>query len=248
MVLKQISPLTQKYSTLQEVSCSGFALSGAFSATGSHLALGSANDDYSIVRLGPLLGIDLIPLDLKAETELPTWALNEALYRSGYGPSFVQRQMINGSKESLQRVAVILRQNPDAVHAFNRLSGEGCFDTALALRRPNLLKHALTTLVDGTVEADGRRSILTTSLPNKARAALVYMIANYPPDMSIDVLQTINFVKVPFTEPRAFAPGDHKVTKIACCVSATLVGFLTCFATFSHRNAGALLTAIPGEL
>jgi hypothetical protein len=206
--------MKQKYNAVQEVACSGFALSGAFSATGSHLALGSANDDYSVLRLGPLLGIDLIPLTLKADTELPAWALNEAFYRSGYGPSFVQRQMINGSRESLQRVAIILRQHPDAVHAFNRLSGEGCFDTALSLWRPNLLKLALTTLVDGTVEADGRRSILTTSLPTKARAALASMIALYPTDMSVDVLQTVRFVKVPFTHPRVFGSGDQKVTKV----------------------------------
>ena len=61
--------------------------------------------------------------------------------------------MLDGSQESVRLVATLLKGNPDALYTFDRASDDGCFDTALSLK-PNLLKLTLTTLVDGTLEAE----------------------------------------------------------------------------------------------
>jgi hypothetical protein len=71
-------------------------LSADFSSDGLHLAIGSASETV-LIRLGCFLGTDLVPLTWKVGVEgLPAWARNEVLYRSGYGPSFVQRLMGKG--------------------------------------------------------------------------------------------------------------------------------------------------------
>lgn len=74
-------------------------MKASFSPNGQCLIIGSSEGIYSIVRLGPLLGIDLVPLDMHGGVEqLPEWALKEVLFRSGDGPSFIQRH----SKYSLK--------------------------------------------------------------------------------------------------------------------------------------------------
>ena len=176
-------------------------MTASFSPNGQFLALGTAEGLYSIVRLGPLLGIDLVPLDLNGGVEqLPRWALNEVLYRSGDGPSFIQRHMLKGDQDSLQRVAKILHHHPGAIYAFDRQTNEGCFDTALLLRKPNLLKLAVMSLVDRNLKLDSD-AIMTSPIPMKARVALVELIENHPSELVVDIMQEMTFVKVPFSTP-----------------------------------------------
>lgn len=154
---------------MQEIPVQGFGMVASFSPNGECLALGTSEGIYSIVRMGPLLGINLAPLDLKGGVEqLPAWALNEVLFRSGDGPSFIQRHMRKGDQDNLQRVAKLLELYPDAIYTFDRNANEGCFDTALLLRKPNLLKLAVSTLVDGTLKLNSD-AILTSSIPIKAK-------------------------------------------------------------------------------
>jgi len=212
---------TVSYKAVQEINSCGFATSASLSPTGEYLVLGCASGDYSIVRLGPLLATDLIPLSPTSElSSLPSWALNEALYRSGNGPSLVQRYMLHGSPESVRLVAALLQCNPDALYTFNRTTGEGCFDTALSLQKPNLLKLTLTILVDGTLEAEtnngGKRSILTTDLPESGSAALYNMIFHQP-QLIHDILASMTFIKVPFTQPHEFHRNDFHVSAVERC-------------------------------
>jgi len=199
---------------VQEIKVNGFALSTEFSgSSGQYLALGNANNDYSVFRLGPFLGTDMIPLESSGGIDhLPTWAFNEALYRSGDGPSIVQRNMIEGSQASLRRAATILQDHPDAIYAFDRSTGDGCFQTALKLKKPNLLKLVMTTLVDGTLETDsnGRRTILTSEMPELGLDTLQHIIANFPPQYIVDILAEMTYIKVPFTEPREVSTSHIK--------------------------------------
>lgn len=202
---------TVGYRCVQEVDCEGFALSADFSSDGLHLAIGSASETV-LIRLGCFLGTDLVPLTWKVGVEgLPAWARNEVLYRSGYGPSFVQRLMGKGGTDSLQQVASILHEHPDAVYAFDRQTGDGCFNTAKLLKKPNLLKLALTTLVDGSLDSseDGQRSILTTEIPEQGRTTLADMTNNYPPEFVVDIFKEMTFMKVPFTGPRSIERQKH---------------------------------------
>ena len=205
---------TSCYEPLQLMKSCGFALVAEFSPNGSCLVLGGSDtDSYTLVRLGPFLSIDLFPIGTEVSWEsLPTWALNEVLFRSGYGPSFIQRHMIKGGHENLARVAEILRHHSDALYAFNRQTGEGCFDTALALKRPTLLKLAVTMLVDGTLEDshDGQKSILTTEIPLRGRQTLLDFVENYPPDFIVNILHSMTFTKVPFTEPHFVEMHNHR--------------------------------------
>ena len=88
-----------------------------------------------------------------------------------------------GEQDNLLRVAKILEQHPEAIYAFDRKANEGCFDTALLLRKPNLLKLAVTSLVGGNLKLEGD-AILTSSIPFKAREALEEIIENFPPGES----------------------------------------------------------------
>ena len=95
---------TTTFHCIQEIRCRGFAATASFSPNGRFLALGSTSETYSLIRLGPFLDICLIPLNLKNGVEsLPEWALNEALYHSSMGPSFLQRHMIVGGADNLRR-------------------------------------------------------------------------------------------------------------------------------------------------
>lgn len=164
------------------------------------MALGCSNETYSVVRLGPLLGIDFVPLS-GGMALLPPWAQDETLFRSGYGPSLVQRHMIHGSQDSLQWVASTLKEYPDAIYTVNRFRKEGCLDTALRLQKMKLLRLAVTTLVNGSLDSrnGGRRSILTTDIPEIGRKTLEAMIAKHHPDLIVQILKEMTFVKVPFT-------------------------------------------------
>lgn len=209
---------TASYKAVQEIRSFGFATSASLSPTGEFLVLGCASDDYKVLRLGPLLATELIPLTPTSElSSLPPWALNEALFRSGTGPSLVQRYMLDGSPESVRLVAALLKRSPDALYTFNRTTGEGCFDTALSLQKPNLLKLTLTILVDGTLEAEtnngGKRSILTTDLPDRGAEALYNMIFNQP-QLIHDILASMTFIKVPFTRPHEFSRKDKHVSTL----------------------------------
>jgi hypothetical protein len=191
---------TKTWKVVQEIPVAGFALSAAFSASGKYLALGSAGGDYSLIQLGPFLSIDLVPLSpTGGVNQLPDWALHEVLYGSGYGPSLVQRYMLEGSQESLCRAAALAHSHPDSIYCFNRSTNGSSFDIALHLKKPNLLKLILTTFVDGTLEADGR-TILTTQLLERGIETLNDMVLNSPPEFVVSILASMTYVKVPFTE------------------------------------------------
>jgi hypothetical protein len=214
---------TGSYHCLQQVDCGSFAVCAAFSPLGTHLALGNLTEKYSLVRLGPFLGIDLVPIGTRNGLEnLTPWALREVLFRSSCGPSLVQRHMIQGGHENLTTVVEILRHHPDALYAFNRATGEGCFDSALALKRPNLMRMAITMLVDGTLDAgqEGQKSILTTNIPERGRRTLMEFIENHPPDFIVSVLNSMSFTKVPFTRPHLIELRNHRRLE---CSSSTFM-------------------------
>jgi WD40 repeat protein len=201
---------TNSFKALQETRSDGFALCASFSPTGMFLALGSGNENYKILRLGPFLAINLIPLALDGGIEqMPPWALKEALFRSWDGPSFVQRHMITGESDNLRRVASILRSYPNAIHTFNRRTGEGSFTTAVQQKIPNLLKLAMVTLVDGTLapKSDNDKNFIATDIPYQGREILAEIVKNYPPEFAVDVFKAISFMKVPFTCPKVVRNG-----------------------------------------
>ncbi len=184
------------FTVVQEFTGSSFALAAKFSPTGKFLALGD-QEGYRIVRLGPLFGIDLVPL----QPILPQCVLSETLFRSGNGPSLVQRFMINGDKECLKWVAATLKSSPDCMYTFDRKHGERCLDTALRLHKIKLLQLFVTTLVDGSLDAENKQqSILTTDIPQEGKKALQIMIQCHPPEYTIAVLRSMTFIKVPFTQ------------------------------------------------
>lgn len=208
---------TTSYTVVQEIPRGSFATSAAFSPSGKYLALGSTNEPYTILRLGPLLGIDLVPLD-GAKNRLLSWAMQETLFRSGFGPSLLQRHMMSGSHESLLWLTNTLKEFPDAVYTINRLRGEGCLDTALRLKKIKVLQEAVKPLLDGSLEKgdSARRSVLTTNMPNIGRRVLEAMVTNYPAELLLDLLESLTFVKVPFTKPHVVTGKEDKM------VSSTL--------------------------
>lgn len=203
---------TFTYRSIQEFTSAGFALSAAFSPSGKYLALGSANANYKVVSLGPFLGTDLVPLESENGLKsLPLWAKKEVLYRSGNGPSMVQRLMARSGGDNLRLVAEILREHPNAMYTFDRASGEGCFETVLRVQKPALLKLAVINLVNGTLDptSDKEKNFLTTSIPQKCRDALPEIIENYPPDYIVDILKSLTFMKVPNTSAFAVKSGNR---------------------------------------
>jgi WD40 repeat protein len=199
---------TKSWKIVQEITSVGFAMSACFGGSGKYLALGCAGGDYSIVRLGPFLSINLIPLaPTGGVNKLPRWSLHEVLHRSGNGPSLVQRYMLEGSPDSLRRAAALINSHPDTIFCFDRTTGDSSFDTALKLKKPNLLKLVITNLVDGTLESDvdGRRTILTSGLPERGRDTLKDMIQNSPSEFIVNILSEMTYVKVPFTEAHEVA-------------------------------------------
>ena len=132
---------TTNYQLLLEFTCSGRAISASFSANGFYLALGSNEKCYNMIRLGPFLGTEFVPMNLAGGvTSLPDAELKQVLFHSGKGPSLLQRHMVRGGPDNLRRVAAILQEHPNSVYTLDRCTGEGCFDTALRLKKPGLLK------------------------------------------------------------------------------------------------------------
>lgn len=110
------------FRVVQIIPAKGFAMSVSFSgASGKYLAVGHADGETDIIQLGPLLATEYI--SLAGVQDLPSWALNEAIYRSPQGPSFLQRCMFEGSKESLVSAARVLKRAPDTVLTFDRTTG-----------------------------------------------------------------------------------------------------------------------------
>ncbi|KAI2510727.1 hypothetical protein MHU86_3675 [Fragilaria crotonensis] len=196
---------TKSWRIIQEIPTDSVAMSASFSASGKYLALGCARGSYVMLQLGSFLSIEFVPMAPGAGVnQLPTGALQEILYRSGNGPSLVQRYMLEGSPESLRRAAALISSYPDTIYCFDRCTGDSSFDTALKLKKPNLLKLVVTCLVNGTLESDGdgRRTILTSSLPERGRDTLRDMIRNSPPEFVVSILSDMTFLKVPFTDAR----------------------------------------------
>lgn len=206
---------TKDFKVVQEFQQKSFALSGSFSPSGKYLALGSASEPYAVMRMGSLLGVDLVPLS-EHLGKIPEWALNETLFRSGFGPSLVQRHMMRGKQESLIWVSNTLREHPDAIYTLNRQRGEGCLETALRLRKVRLLQAAVKIVVDGSLEKQngGKRSILTTHLPKVGRRTLMTMMESHPAALIVEILQSLTFVKVPFTKSR-ISTSDKRLVSIA---------------------------------
>jgi len=122
--------------------------------------------------------------------------------------------MRKGDHDSLQRVAAILQQHPEAIYAFDRQANETCFDTALHLRKPNLLKLAVTALVDGSLTALDSDAILTSHIPEQARVTLNEMIENYSPQLVVDIMAAMTFIKVPFSQPMIVKETDCLVRRL----------------------------------
>jgi hypothetical protein len=218
------------FKVVQEIPARGFAMSVAFSGTsGQYLAVGHADGETDIIQLGPLLSIDYISLG-PAVQELPTWARNEAIYRSPQGPSLLQRCMFDGSKESLVCAAKILKDAPNIVLTYDRATGVGCFETAVQLRKPNVMQLILTTLVDGTLETQNdSSSLLTTTMPIDGFLTLRDLIINHPPGFATDLLRSMTFIKVPFIKPIRVRIDD---VKVSCTLSTRSVIFIRSSSSF----------------
>lgn len=202
------------FKVVQEIPAKGFAMCVAFSGTsGQYLALGHGEGETDIIQMGPLLSTDYISLGPGLQ-ELPTWAFNESIYRSPQGPSFLQRCMLEGSKESLMSAAKVLKSAPSTVLTFNRTTGIGCFETAVQLSKPNVMQLILTTLVDGTLETqnDLASSLLTTTMPVDGYLTLRELILHHPPGFATDILRSMTFVKVPFVRPIKVRSDEIKVS------------------------------------
>lgn len=203
---------TAEFHLLQEIQSDGFAHVASFSPSGRHLALGSENESYMMMSLGPFLGVDMVPLaPVCGVNGLPSWALNESLFHSCRGPSFLQRQMALGGHDALLQVTEILRSHPNAIYTFDRRTGEGSFDTALLLQKPRLVRLVMTSLVDGTLDpnSETEKNFLTTAIPLRGRETLADIVDNYPPDDVVEIFNAITFMKVPYTGPRAVESRDR---------------------------------------
>lgn len=204
---------TGSFKVVQEIRTAGLASAVRFSASGQYLATDSEKDDARVVHLGPFLSMQFIPLRGGIDG-LPDWRLNEAIFRSGHGPSLIQRYMRDGSRDSLNQAAIILKQYPDAIFTFDRTSGEDLFDTAWTLRKPKLLKALLLQVVNGkrlTEHGRGDRSCyLTNKITQIGVKILIDMLAHHPPEYVVQVLAEMTFVKVPFSEPRMCLASDEK--------------------------------------
>ena len=78
------------------------------------------------------------------------------------------------------------------------------------LKKP-ILKLAVTTLVDGTLDSseDGQRSFLTTRIPEQGRISLAHLIENYPSVLAVDIFNAMTFKKVRFAGPHALVNQYH---------------------------------------
>ena len=247
----------QSFTVVQGIPTKGLASAVAFSGVnGAHLALDSDIDDAKIVHLGPFLSTEFIPL-ISGINGLPAWAVNEAVFRSGYGPSLIQRYMEDGSGDNLKQAAALMEKYPDASYTMNRLSGEGCYDTALRLRRPNLLTILFLKIVSGDIDADhdGTGTLLTSEITHRGANIILHMLLHHPPKFVTEILSKMSFVKVPFTEPRACSLSDPQVSLGSCsiilkCISycnvrALLVLTIFCMGHWCQQECGSDSLADP---
>lgn len=188
---------------IQEIQTKSKIMGVEFSGYGCQfLAITLAEGLVKITKLGPLLSIDHTPLS--KILDLPYWAAQEIIYRSPEGPSYLQRCILDGSKESIICAESVLRQCPESVLTFNRSTGVGCFETAVELKNPNTMKLIISPVLDGTLDTYSAwsSSLLTTSMPVDAYLTLRDLIINHPPGFATDTIRKMTFVKVPFAKPR----------------------------------------------
>mmetsp|Transcript_5230 Transcript_5230/g.9965 ORF Transcript_5230/g.9965 Transcript_5230/m.9965 type:complete len:1602 (+) Transcript_5230:107-4912(+) len=202
---------TRLFKCVQEIRCTSMAMAIEFSGKSAQfLAISHANGDVKIVKLGPLLSIDYVPLH--GTLDFPSWAKDEIMYRSPEGPSLLQRCMLDGSKESLSCAEGILDEAPESVLTFDRTTGVGCFETAVELRKPNIMKLILTPVVDGSLDSRSQwsSSLLTTTIPIDGFLTLRDLILNHPSRYATDILNKMTFMKVPFAPPKRCCFNDDK--------------------------------------
>lgn len=196
---------TSTFMIVQSFPHYGWGIATRFSgSSGQYLALGGRNGKLNILRMGCLLGTNFLPLC--GIDNLPAWALNEAVYRSGNGPSLIQRYMRDGSQQSLRHIGIILKKHPEAIYTFDRETGEDCFDTVHSSGKSILLKHVLLTLVDGSLE-DGNRSTLASLISVKGFETFLNMVASHDSDVVVAILGNMSFSKVPFNHAQ-YCHGD----------------------------------------
>ena len=106
--------------------------------------------------------------------------------------SFLQRCMLENSKESLMQAAAILNDSPEAMRTFNRLTGEGCYKTAIDLRKPNVMKLLMNTVVDGTLS----NSMITTIMPIDVIFMLKDTVENHSQEFTTEILTKMEFILV----------------------------------------------------
>ena len=221
---------------MQEIPCKGLVTEISFSGIdGQHLSITNSDGVMRIIRLGPLLCIDFLPLTMKGINNLPEWAKDEIIYRSGDGPSFIQRCMYCGSQESLVCAATVLKDSPDSLLTFDRKKNEGCFDTAIRLRKANVLKLVLTKLVDGTLESrqGGMGTLFTTKMPKDGLKTLKDMILYHPQEFATDILKNMTFIKTPFANPKRCLSSDSHVCIFSNdFISLSLLQFLNSLFSF----------------
>jgi len=97
-----------------------------------------------------------------------------------------------------------LNNSPEAMLTFNRLTGVGCFEAAVELRKPNVMKLIMNTVVDGTLEGKSQlsNSMMTTTMPIDGLLTLTNMIEHHPPEFATEILAKMTFIKVPFSQAR----------------------------------------------
>jgi len=194
---------TTTFRCIQEIQTKSKIMGVEFSGYGCQfLAINLAEGSVQIIKLGPLLSIDHTPLN--RILDLPYWAAQEIIYRSPEGPSYLQRCILDGSKQSIICAESVLRQCPESVLTFNRTTGVGCFETAVELRNPNIMRLIISPVMDGTLDTSSAwsSSLLTTSMPVDAYLTLRDLIINHPPGFATDTIRKMTFVKVPFAKPR----------------------------------------------
>ncbi len=204
---------TVTFKIVQEIRTRSMPMGVEFSGTsGQYLATSHANGEVEIIKLGPLLSVDYTPLG--RVSDIPDWALSEVVYRSPEGPSFLQRCILDGSKESIVCADSILRVAPESVLTFDRTTGVGCFETAVELRKPNIMRLIMTPVVDGSLDSrsEWSSSLLTTTIPIDGFLTLRDLILHHPPGFAIDLLSKMTFTKVPFSSPRQCNINDVKVS------------------------------------
>lgn len=214
---------TTTFKIVQEIRTRNMPMSVEFSGkSGQYLATSHSSGEVEIIKLGPLLSIDYIPI--RHISKMPQSLMEEAVYRSPEGPSVLQRCMLEGSKETIVSADNLLAVAPESVLTFDRTTGVGCFETAVELRKPNIMSLILTPVVDGSLFSRSKwsSSLLTTTMPIDGFLTLRDLILHHPPGFAVDLLSKMTFMKVPFTTTRVCSVDDAKVSFDTCLRFVTL--------------------------